>query len=98
MPNHFHGLIEIRPSIDFSYRSQNKKLPIIIGSYKSAVSKIVHREGFEDFVWHRSYYDNIVRSNGDLNRIRRYVSNNPANGERAVSPLYGSGMSDPYKF
>ena len=82
MPNHFHGIIKIWPSLEFSNRPQNKKLPIIIGSYKSAVSKSVHKEGFEEFAWHKSYYDNIVRDKGDLNRIRRYISNNPSNWGR----------------
>ncbi len=30
-------------------------------------------------VWHRNYYEHIVRDEADINRIRRYIRNNPAN-------------------
>ncbi len=58
--------------------AQYKKLPIIIGSYKSAVSKLAHKKGYGNFGWHKSYYDHIVRNEKDLNRIRKYITNNPA--------------------
>ena len=60
-------------------KPQYKKLPIIIGSYKSAASKLAHKKGYENFGWHKSYYDHIVRNEDDLNRIRKYIFNNPAN-------------------
>ncbi len=63
-------------------KSQYKKLPIIIGSYKSAVSKLAHKKGYENFGWHKSYYDHIVRNEDDLNRIRKYIFNNPVNWQR----------------
>lgn len=59
--------------------AQYKKLPIIIGSYKSAVSKLAHKKGYGNFGWHKSYYDHIVRNEKDLYRIRKYITNNPAN-------------------
>ncbi len=59
--------------------AQYKKLPIIIGSYKSAVSKLAHKKGYENFGWHKSYYDHIVHNKDDMNRIRKYISNNPSN-------------------
>jgi hypothetical protein len=30
-------------------------------------------------VWQRNYYEHIVRDDGDLNAIREYIDNNPAN-------------------
>ncbi len=78
MPDHIHGIIKINPFYSkIPQKPQYKKLPIIIGSYKSAVSKIAHRDAFIDFSWQRSYYDHIVRDKNELNRIRRYIINNP---------------------
>ena len=51
-------------------------LGAIVGSYKSAVSKIVHR--FDPgFKWQSRYYDHIIRSNSELSRIRKYIRENP---------------------
>jgi putative transposase len=30
-------------------------------------------------LWHRNYYDHIVRDDRDLDRIREYIEGNPAN-------------------
>jgi len=30
-------------------------------------------------VWHRNYYEHIIRSEKSLEAIRRYIENNPAN-------------------
>jgi putative transposase len=52
-------------------------LATVIRSYKSAVSKNAHLIN-SDFSWHPRYYDRIIRSNIELNRIRDYIINNPA--------------------
>lgn len=56
----------------------SKTLSSIVGTYKSAVSRHVHRLGY-DFAWQSRFYDNIVRNNDALNRIENYIHNNPAN-------------------
>jgi len=53
-------------------------LPTVIRSYKSAVSKKVHLID-SDFSWQPRYYDYIIRSDRELDRIRNYIINNPAN-------------------
>jgi len=53
-------------------------LGTIVGSYKSAVSKKIHR--FDpDFKWQPRFYDHIIRSNSELSRIRKYIRENPNN-------------------
>ena len=53
-------------------------LGAIVGSYKSAVSKIIHR--FDpDFKWQPRFYDHIIRSDSELSRIRKYIRENPGN-------------------
>ena len=56
----------------------SKTLSSIVGSYKSAVSRHVHRLGYE-FAWQSRFYDIIIRDNDALNRIQDYIHNNPNN-------------------
>jgi len=32
---------------------------------------------YENFKWHRSFYDHIIRNEQSLNEIRNYINNNP---------------------
>ncbi len=54
-------------------------IPTIIRSYKSAVTKQIneHRNSPGTPVWQRNYYEHIIRNNESLNRIRRYILQNP---------------------
>ncbi len=58
-----------------------KTLSSIVGSYKSAVSRHVHRLGY-DFVWQSRFYDVIIRNDIALNRIQKYINNNPVNWKK----------------
>ncbi len=55
-------------------------LPVIVGAFKAAVSKRIHRlpHPSEHPLWQRGYHDHIIRDEGDLNRIQEYILNNPA--------------------
>lgn len=50
----------------------------IIGSYKSAVTKNVHRKGLE-FSWQDRFYDRIIHDDESLYFTSRYIYNNPIN-------------------
>ncbi len=56
-------------------------LGVIIGSYKSAISKRINelRKTPGEKVWHRNYYESIARNEFALNRIRQYIISNPYN-------------------
>ncbi|MFH1063171.1 MAG: hypothetical protein V1747_09870, partial [Candidatus Omnitrophota bacterium] len=58
--------------------TKNNKLSIIIGSFKSAVTKQINRINNNKFKWQRSFYDHVIRTNDSLNKIREYIVNNPA--------------------
>ncbi len=86
MPNHVHGIIFINKSIETRHamplRKFGKPIPsslsTIVGSFKSAVSKSMHVHGYNDRkIWHRNYYEHIIRHEKELNEIRKYISNNP---------------------
>ncbi|MEK7333375.1 MAG: transposase [Nitrospirota bacterium] len=46
--------------------------------YQSAkqINQIRNTPGFP--VWQRNYYEHIIRNEGEMNRIREYIINNPA--------------------
>ena len=88
MPNHVHGILIIHdngrgtacraPTEQFG-KPVAGSLPTIIRSFKSAVTKRIHeRRGTPGCpVWHRNYYEHVVRDQDELNRIREYILLNP---------------------
>ncbi len=79
MPDHFHGLIEIR--------SGASELGHVIGAFKAAVSRRIRRGDThvalyaqvapDTRIWHRNYYEMIVRTPEAAENIRRYIRMNP---------------------
>ena len=93
MPNHVHGMIKITGSTvgtgrDLSQPTQPtppptaikiKSLSDIIGAFKTTSSKDIHLAGFPNFFWQRSFYERIIRSEGEACKTRQYIRDNPAN-------------------
>ncbi|MBI4408019.1 MAG: transposase [Candidatus Kerfeldbacteria bacterium] len=56
-------------------------LPMVIGRFKMQTAKlinqIVDRSG--QALWQSNYYEHVIRSEQDLQRIRLYIENNPLN-------------------
>ena len=82
MPDHIHGIIINRTDgggntdITPIGMGHAPSLSVIVGGYKSAVSKHAHRLGF-DFKWQTSFHDHIVRNEFSLKRIQNYIIQNP---------------------
>lgn len=57
---------------------QSKNLASIIRGYKSAVTMYARRNQIE-FEWQPSYYEHIIRSAREFERIPDYILNNPKN-------------------
>jgi len=53
-------------------------LSVVIGVFKAAVSRRTRARKLP-FWWQPRYYDRIVRSDRELERIRRYIADNPRN-------------------
>lgn len=71
MPHHFHGLI-------FIEEEKNILLGVIINQFKGACTRAMRERGYEDFAWQARFYDHVVRNEKDLERIERYIQENPA--------------------
>jgi len=79
MPDHFHGLIHIQKG--------QSELGHVIGAFKAAVSRRIRRGDTyvvpdthvapDTKIWHRNYYERIVRTPEAAENIRRYIRMNP---------------------
>lgn len=97
MPNHFHGILVIleqdkirrdvarNVSTNKSYFSKISPKPSslssIIRAFKSAVTKQVHKNGYDYFKWQERFYDRIIRNENELYNIRKYIQQNPLKWE-----------------
>jgi putative transposase len=85
MPDHFHAIIYIGPntfnaahdSYINEFGPQSKNLSSIVRGVKSAVTSYARKMNI-CFDWHKGYYDHIIRTRIELNRIREYIISNPA--------------------
>lgn len=81
--DHLNNLVPSFSADRSTVRHFSKPIPrsmwTIIGAYKAAVTRELHlaQPGFSASVWHGRYYDHIVRNEADLQRIRRYIQDNP---------------------
>jgi REP element-mobilizing transposase RayT len=92
MPNHFHRIIVLvgaglaLPRIDTTIRqnqgaaSSAPTLGDIVRIFKSKstiyVNRLLVRTGQR--LWQRNYYEHIIRNEEEMNGIREYIMNNPA--------------------
>ena len=71
MPNHLHGIVQIRDS-------SKQSLSTVINVYKSAVTRNAKTLQVELPIWQRSFHDKIIRDEASLLALRQYILDNPA--------------------
>ncbi|HZF33660.1 MAG TPA: transposase [Candidatus Angelobacter sp.] len=89
MPNHVHAVVFITkdlpsPSKDVLPRARRgtgpRSLSALVAGFKAATTRranSIQRKPI-DPLWQRNYYEHVIRNDQDLDRIRRYVTDNPA--------------------
>jgi len=108
MPNHMHGIIVICPTgRGMACRAPTQRqfakpiagsLSTIIGSFKSATTRQINhiRNTPGHHVWQRNYYERIIRSEEEMDRIRTYIIDNPVkwagDEDNPVNIANGRGM------
>jgi putative transposase len=82
MPDHVHAIIQFQP-----VGRGEKAVPLseIVRALKTFSSKRINilRKRTGQPVWQRNYYEHIIRDNGEWERIREYITNNPLEWEGA---------------
>jgi hypothetical protein len=89
MPNHVHGILHLRLALGEPWPPPRPRfgqplpgaLGTVVGAYKAAVTRAIRRTGLacQAPVWHRNYWDVLVRDARALAAIRAYIRDNPAN-------------------
>lgn len=75
MPNHVHLIIVMEDS------KQNPDISLLVGLYKTGVTKRIRQESPEAQIWQRSFHDHIIRSKQGYEKIWTYIDNNPIKWE-----------------
>ena len=59
---------------------KNKPLGGLIGAFKTVSTKHINllRNTGGQIVWHRNYYEHIIRNEHEMDRIHRYIESNPS--------------------
>ncbi len=75
-PQNFAALQNRNKPYKNKFGPQSKNLASIIRGYKVGVTRYARENGLE-FSWQYRFHDRIVRNEQELDRIRRYIQNNP---------------------
>ena len=85
MPNHFHGIViingnlNVRATDSVAPTLRANSLGSILGQFKSASTKEIQKSHISHFKWQRNYWERVIRDEAELNRIRKYIIENPIN-------------------
>ena len=74
MPDHVHIIVTLAAGRDGA-----RPLPDIVGRFKSYTDHLYRKMGapFGPKLWHRNYYEHVIRNDLDLSETREYIQNNP---------------------
>ena len=85
MPNHIHLIVFI---MNVAVRSEQNNIPQIVQWLKTMTTneyiKNVKQNNWKPFdkrLWQRNYYDRVIRNEKELNKIRKYIFENPLKWE-----------------
>jgi len=104
MPNHIHGILFINHdnagggivetchgmSLQRFGKPIKNSVSMIFNHYKGDVTKTVCQR-YPDFQWQSRFHDHIIRNDDELNRIRKYIIENPEKWKTDENFTYISG-------
>ena len=98
MPNHVHGIIALTDNVGAGLKPAPTKhhgLPEIVRGFKTFSSRRINhlRKTPGQPVCQRNYYEPIIRSEDELDRIRQYILDNPAKWPEDVENPLNIGTS-----
>ena len=106
MPNHIHGIIML--NLGRGPPDCITSLPAVVQRFKSLSLTLYRRELVPSkaprgtvTLWHRNYYEHVIRDEKELARIRQYILDNPARwsfdreNPEAVEPEQAEAWEEP---
>ncbi len=83
MPNHIHLVVVIEErAIRESPLRKRSLIAKAMGYLKMNASRDIHKNGYNDKIWQRSFHDHIIRSEADYLSIWNYIDGNPQKWEK----------------
>lgn len=73
---------------------QSKSLSMIINHYKGTITRWCNANGHDYFGWQSRFYDHIIRHEGALHRIRKYIHDNPLRWQQDQANPDGHAMHE----
>ena len=80
MPNHIHGIIEIKNLDEMEWQMGGQGRPPlhkIIQGFKSVTTRECFKFGYRN-IWQKNYYEHIIRNKQEYYHICEYIKDNPA--------------------
>ena len=92
MPNHFHAIVHISGrgtmhcapttngyQIERFGKPTTGSIPTIVRCFKAAVTRRINQGREQNLlvIWQRNYYEHVVKSDEEYERIEGYISENP---------------------
>lgn len=95
MPDHIHAILTIsdpdspchpadmNANFTIAKGTAPQSLSSVIQSYKSVATRKINsaQENRGSRIWHRNYYEHVIRNEYELDKIREYIENNPFHPE-----------------
>jgi putative transposase len=92
MPNHMHGVLGFvgagftppgvgMETVSAAKQDQRPSLSDVICAFKSVSMRMARLKGHAGMLWHRGFYEHIVRDGEDMRNIQRYILENRCGGE-----------------
>ncbi len=107
MPNHIHGILLINdktvgaknfspPQSDQNPSGTSQTIGSVIRGFKIGVTKWMRQNTEFYNIWQRNYHEHIIRNEDELNRIRKYITDNPAKrvSDREKPDICGGNRTD----
>src|SRR3990170_3991294 len=104
MPNHLQGIVVIRDVRRGGSRTAptgdaaRKPVGRLVGAFKTVSTKRINeiRDAPGVPVWQRNYYEHVIRDEDDLDRVRRYIAENPLRwDEDPENPNFVGAVREP---
>jgi len=102
-PNHLHGIVIINKNVETQnlaslqvatssqkFGTQSQNIASIVRGFKIGVTKFARPKNLS-FEWQPRYYDRVIRNMSELDRIRKYIYENPL---RLGEDEYNLGSKD----
>ncbi len=87
MPNHLHGIIlfdnpDEPDTAEIKFEMREKTLSVVMRTFKAAATANVRKIYPAIELWQPKFFDRIVRNDQELQRIRKYILDNPLRWEQ----------------